>query len=408
MKVFNLSSAFVFLVLVSSSCTDIFGRKDDDTVDEIFNEGEIDPNLVPQNVGYVPIQPVWDFFSNPVDVFVGYDEMVYVVDDKGVNVLDLKGQLHATIPIKGATEVIQDRRLHLYVIGKVTVNIQNKEQELSAIYRLSNSAGIGSVVYEDTLIHPFCDVSRNNTSFRTEDLQVEFTGLTALANNTLYVSRTGIRNSTTSTSRPDNTILIFDKDGVNIGYASGLNPTVSSLKSAINIGGIANMGIAPPQKAFGFSESEDFIYTQKGTLENPAEFGVLAINVINDPEAGKKYNQSNTFLDFDTDKADRFLYEPNRFKSPEDIFISPDRFHIFVVDSELDSLYQFTIQGEEGVNPPANSTVKKQIIVSFGGKGEGPFQFNSPSGVCSFRRIVYVADKGNNRVVRFQLNTDLE
>ncbi|MCB0738927.1 MAG: hypothetical protein KDC92_15570, partial [Bacteroidetes bacterium] len=92
----------------------------------------------------------------------------------------------------------------------------------------------------------------------------------------------------------------------------------------------------------------------------------------------------------------------------EDVYISPDLAHIFVVDSELDSLYEFTNRGYEGVTPPANLNQTKVANVSFGGEGDGPFNFNNPMGVCYYREMVYVADMGNNRVLRFKLNTNLE
>ena len=38
----------------------------------------------------------------------------------------------------------------------------------------------------------------------------------------------------------------------------------------------------------------------------------------------------------------------------------------------------------------------------------GPKQFNMPSGVAYFRRVVYVADKGNNRIARYKLTSDFE
>ncbi|MBT7996058.1 MAG: hypothetical protein HN691_14385, partial [Bacteroidetes bacterium] len=84
------------LTLTFSSCEFMFGTKKNSEVDDIFIQGNIDPNLAPSDVGYVPILPIWDDFQNPVDVFVGYDEMVYVVDDNGLHILDLKGQLHRT------------------------------------------------------------------------------------------------------------------------------------------------------------------------------------------------------------------------------------------------------------------------------------------------------------------------
>src|SRR5687768_351427 len=97
LKRYGLHIFIVLQMLCLQSCTFLFGTKQDETVEEIFEEGSIDPNLVPEQVGYVPILPVWNFFSNPIDVYVGYDEMIYVTDDNGVHILDQKGQQHRTI-----------------------------------------------------------------------------------------------------------------------------------------------------------------------------------------------------------------------------------------------------------------------------------------------------------------------
>lgn len=207
-------------LLTLQGCNFLFGIKNDPTVQEVFEQGAIDPNLNPENVGYVPILPFWTGFKNPVDVYVGYDEMVYVVDDEGLKVLDQAGNLFETIPIPGATDVVQDRRLHTYVAGRADVVINGQTWNLAAVYHLTHTADGGPVQIVDTLIHPFADASRNNTSFRgADDEQVEFTGLATLWDNTLYVARRGPRNDLASIARPDNTVLFFDENGNNTGYA---------------------------------------------------------------------------------------------------------------------------------------------------------------------------------------------
>jgi hypothetical protein len=128
-----------------------------------------------------------------------------------------------------------------------------------------------------------------------------------------------------------------------------------------------------------------------------------------DPDAGFVYVENPLLTVFDYSKADRFLYEPGRFENPQDVFIAPDvTGYIFVVDAGTDSVYQFTQRGYEGVNPPAHTGFSKQIIASFGGSGAGPFEFNEPSGICYFRKMLYVADKGNGRICRYKLSTDIE
>jgi sugar lactone lactonase YvrE len=44
---------------------------------------------------------------------------------------------------------------------------------------------------------------------------------------------------------------------------------------------------------------------------------------------------------------------------------------------------------------------------SFGEKDVGEKQFHRPMGVAFFDKTVYVADTGNNRILRFKLSTDI-
>lgn len=400
----------IMLMLLSATplwvgCDFLLGSRQNDTVDEIFEQGAIDPNLNPENVGYVPILPIWQGFSNPVDVFVGYDEMVYVVDDAGLRILDQTGVIQNTVAIPGATDVTQDRRLHTYVVGRVTLTIDNEPRDLAAVYRLTGTAS-GNIQIVDTIIHPFADQSRAAASFRGDDDEaVAFTGVATLADNTLYVTRKGPRNDLTSIARPDNTVLFFDAAGNNTGYANGLNPVSSSLRSILDPSAIATY-VGPPQRLNGISNRRDFVIAQTA---DRAQYKVLSILRIEDPIAGISYEEDPDKVQLDTSEADRFLYTPNRFKAPADVYLAPDfTNYLFVVDTETDSLYQFTALGYEGVNPPPTSTETKQIIASFGGEGSGPFQFIDPSGVCYFRRTVFVADKGNGRVIRYRLSTDIE
>ena len=265
---------------------------------------------------------------------------------------------------------------------------------------------VGSPLIIDTLIQPFSDVSRNNTAFRgAQDEAVQFTGLATRADNTLLVARTGPTNDLNSVARPDNTILFFDEDGNNTGYSIGLNPVTSSLKSVLGLSAVTTFA-APPQSMSGISTSHDFLILQSDAA---AQFKALWIKESYDPDAGISYMENSSLTSFDQTKADGFLYEANRFSNPSDICVSGDASqYIFIVDAAKDSFYQFTQKGYEGVNAPANSGITKQVLASFGGSGAGPFQFNAPSGVCYFRRVIYVADKYNNRICRYVLSSDLE
>ncbi len=404
----KLILASLLLPLVFGSCKKFFGSKDDPTLDEIFIQGKIDPNLIPAGVGYVPIQPFFTGFSNPVDICAGYDEMLYVVDDVGVHVLDQAGRRFRTIPIPGAQEVVQDRRLHTYVSGRINLNIGGNDYNVAAVYHLSNTATADGPYFIDTLIQPFCDASREFTSFRgNPDERVQFNGLTILHDNTLMIGRTGPTNSQNSVVFPDNTVLFFDQDGVNTGNSNGLISNSASIKSSYKIQGLCGYA-GPPQRVFGISNSRDFFLAQYDSL-NPVEFACIGIAYQYDPDLGVRYDGKPSFLNYDTSKADRFLYESYRFGRITDLCMAADATqYLFVTDSDKDSLFQFTNEGFEGVTPPANFPADKFIITSFGGEGSSLFQFRDPSGVCYLKRIVYVADKGNGRICRYILSTDIE
>jgi hypothetical protein len=389
-----------------NSCSFLFGSKKDKQVDEIFEQGRIDPLLYPNNIGYVPIQPYWTGFSNPVEVYVGYDEMVYVADDNGVTIMDLKGEVKRKISILQPTHIVQDKRIHTYICGRILidVNADGTKENVAAVFHIRNASASGGPIFVDTIIHPFCDATRSVSAYRGPlDDQVQFSGVAPLFDNTVYIARTGPSNSLATIALPDNSILKFDVNGINTGFCNGLNPINSSLKSTLNISSICT-AVAPPQNYE--KSNNDFFITQ---TRADAEYKVLSIKELNDIDAGISYAENSTYLQKDVSKADRFLYDSYKFKSPSDIFKATDAAtYLFVVDNVTDSFYQFTAKGFEGVNPPANSVEKKQIIVSFGGPGNGPFQFNKPSAVCYYKKVIYIADKGNNRISRFKLSTDLE
>ncbi|HUF08525.1 MAG TPA: hypothetical protein VMO47_04335, partial [Rhodothermales bacterium] len=222
-----------------AGCADLFGEKEDTTTEEIFEEGRIDPSLL-EDVGYVPLSPFFvngfdGAFSNPVDVFVGFDQFIYVVDDRGLHVLDLAGRPQALIPLLDATSVAQDRRLRIYVTAKRDTTLDGQTWNLPVIYHYSGLS-TGAPTLEQIIWHPFDDDSRkfNRRDPISTDQEVEFTGIATLHDNRIYVSRRGPVNLTTTTVLPHNTIMEFSTEGINTQSIVALNPNFPSLRSAVN------------------------------------------------------------------------------------------------------------------------------------------------------------------------------
>ena len=420
--------SLIFSSVLLYGCDSIFGAKENETTEEIFEEGSIDPTLETVE-GYAPVLPFWTDFEAPTDIFVGFDTFVYVTDSEGVHLLD-RADLNPriTVELSGATAVTQDRLLNVYVSARIDTVIESVDPNITwnlpAVFKIKNMNGTGSLAFTDTLIFPFDDASlstsaaqnaRLNKSSNINYERVEITGVTTLADNSLYVTRRGPFNQTTQVAAPDNNVLEFRREQVNgeftekmqnVRQIRTLNPTIPSLRSGIGLSSIASF-VSPPQRDT-FTEDRSFLITQAEQSVD-ISFRALWINAVETPD-GLVFQQNSQLLAQDTTQADGFLYEPDKFERPADIaFGGDDDSYIFVVDGDLNKLFQFQSNGQEGVSPPPGAENQtNQILVSFGELGRGPKQFNNPSGVAYFDQIVYVADTGNNRIARYKLTTDFE
>lgn len=418
----------VVFVCLSSGCDSLFGSKNDPTTDEIFDAGRLDPSLL-NEVEYVPLSPFFTQsgdglpLTSPKDVYIGYDEFIYIVDARGLHVLDRAGRPSLFIPIEGgATNVIQDRKLNVYVTARKDTMVNNRTWNLPVVHNYADIT-IGFPKLVDTIWHPFDEESRrfNLPDPIDTDEEVEFTGLAVIFNNndtfnnSIYVTRRGPVNERASIIRPHNTILEFDEQGINTQAIVALNPSNESLLSSLNPTDIVTF-THPPQRT-SFSEDKSFIIAQSpnnsGLPEagtEPLRFAVLSIRAVEtpdgieyQPDTNKLLNAGNPIL------GESFLYDEFKFVNPSALGYAADETnYIFVADSGTDSLYVFTSSGIEGVAAPPGSQSNRPVPVSFGGTGDGALQFNNPNGISYFNRIVYVADTGNNRISRFRLNTDFE
>ncbi len=427
MKILNKILPFLLAGVLLTGCSDFFGSKGDSITDEIFEEGRQDPNLIVDEVGYAALVPFWDGFDSPTDVYVGFDELVYVTDAEGVHVLDRAGRKYDTFALRGAVSVTQDRLLNLYVAARydtvITAVDPDIEWDLPAVYKI-HGLNQGNPEVIDVLKHPFrrFDNSRSNTTlerFRlrrdiaNNDENVEITGVGVLHDNTIYITRRGPANAST-TPFPDNTVLTFSHEMVdgertgrmrNVGRIFLRPQEPTNFFSGVDVSDITTF-VGPPQRD-NITTNRGFLITQ-GNEDRDIPFRTLWIDAVNTPD-GIEYRPNPSLQVRDTTMADSFLYDTGRFVNPTGIAYSADaRSHIFVVDAGTDSLYLFQSNGREGVTPPAGSDLEKAVNVSFGGTGSGPREFNNPSGVAYFRQIVYVADTGNNRIARYRLNIDFE
>lgn len=393
-----LKNLIVLFIGVSAltSCENYLGDETDLSFIEV-------PEQSYREVAYVPVQPILNQFVFPTDIIAGFDELVYVVDNgtQEIIALDESGKELGRKFIPGVKAVAQDRRLNLLAIGTFTDTLNGNSVDRSCIYRLNLSStfgyGIQYAEITDSIIHPFYF----KTTATSLDADVQFNRITVLSDNKYYVSRSGPRNSATQSGGPDDAILLFDQNDrfetpITVSDNRGAQfPTY--FNSPFAISSLAK----PPQVSV--DTRGDFLFT---SLDPD---GVLKVQQIQKFESvdGVAYTPK---VDWSADRtqADNFINEPFKFQEPVGVEFAGDGTNfIFVVDRAKDSLYQFTANGLEGVQPPPASGETKYVRTSFGGRGIGPLQFNQPMAVAYQEPILYVADAGNGRVLRFVLTLNI-
>ena len=390
--------AIFSLAIGSTGCNDFFGNKTDVSFIDI-------PDYQNKPIAYVPIQPVLDQFVKPTDVLAGFDELIYVADNGREEIvgLDQSGRELYSFKVPGVYSVVQDRRLNLLAVGTKDTLINGSLYTFSCIYRIDLQGafgyGLNNAKIVKEIVHPFY---LKNT-FSSSDLDVKFEDIAVIGENEYYVSRTGFSNNANQFGGPDNAVLLFDE------YDTYITPISITTRGGVfkdffkTPTGMASMA-QPPQ--ISASMSRNFLFT---SMDQGAD-NLYKVRLIthNETDFGVEYNP-NDILPLDTSKADGSINDPGKFSHPVDVIITGDGTgYIFVVDAEKDSLYQFTSNGLEGIKPPPGAGITKYVKVSFGGTGIELTQFKEPRAVAYLDQILYVADSGNGRVLRFKLTSDFD
>ena len=391
-KIFVLFFAIAFL----ASCENPFGDKTDLSFIDV-------PNYDEQPIAFVPIQPALKDFDYPSAVFVGYDELVYIADQGRsiVYCFDQSGKKIAQLSIPGLKSVAMDRSLNLLALGAIDTIINGNTFKLDAVFRYelasSDGYGLANARLVKRTIHPFYF----KTSFTTSDTATHFNAISIMADNNYYITRSGPSNSPTQIGGPDDAVLVFNSRDkfvttVNVQTAQGLMSDYFKKPFAITT--LAKGPQSPIVKQGG-----DFIFTSV----NPGTTIKTQYISFVSSEFGSSYSLNTALAGQDTSKANGFIYSPDKFSSPVGVTIAGDGSNfIFVADAAKDSVYLFSLNGLEGIQPPPGYAAKKYIKVSFGGSGLGPKQFNRPVAVAYHNQILYVCDAGNGRVTRFKLSTE--
>ncbi len=396
----NRFSIYIVLIITSvfAACEKPLGDKTD--------LGFIDvPNYDEQPIAFVPILPEIKITGNPQDITVGYDELLYVADPSAnkITCFDQSGRKLSERNIQGVKALAMDRSLDLLAVGTKDTLINGVNYTLDAIYRLQLTAGGGyglaSAAIVKIIMHPFYF----KTTFTTSDTSVHINGISVMADNTYYITRSGPSNNTSQIGGPDDAILVFNQNDkfittVNVTTEQGLISDYFKKPFAIST-------LAKAPQTTNVRTGGDFLFT---SISNSTTIKAQYIR-FESSDFGSSYSLNTSLAGQDTSRADGFIYTPNRFVNPRGITIAGDGSnYIFVSDAARDSVYLFTLNGLEGVQPPPGYSSKKNIKVSFGGRGSGPKQFRNPTALAYYGQTLYVCDAGNGRILRYKLSTEFD
>jgi sugar lactone lactonase YvrE len=328
---------------------------------------------------YVPLTPVWTqaggiSFDGPQDVHVGFDGHIYIADTGNDRVVKLDQAGNYVAQYEGTKQpnsVSQDRLFRLVATGGNRIYLKPEDEErFDSLYAGADIYDSVMVVRPDTII---------DTVIVPPDSMVIDT-ITGLFDTTYIVD-------TVATSykaiAPDPRPLQ--------GY--GLYFVCDSTRNRIDqfilleSGELYRLGAAIPS---GFDLSTTRGPTGLFTYLWRDKFRFLFCQSL--------YYYSVQLLDGDsfapiipqTDSSN--IYWQGTIGLAEDV--AADEFeNIFVVDRQENEVHKFSRNGV--------------LILSFGQEGTGEKEFRSPKGIAYANKIVYVADTGNNRILRFVLSTDL-
>lgn len=332
-----------------------------------FDVSEINRSAPPTTFGdtsYVLQSPIWTGFNTPTDVHVGFEPFIYVADagNNSIVMLDISGaRIGTSSRIQNPVAISQDHRLDVLVCGEFDTTIQGRAATFGAIYRIK--------LFEAK--HEIARAEIVRVYFDPLAPERRFTGIAALADNSYYVTRTGPNN--TSLVDPDDAVLLFTKNDVLL---------QRQYWPYLSVDGTGLATITHPTSIATFpSRTNDFIFTQSG-MKSLFRAQWITFRNLGDVSQWESYFTP-------TRDADADFLRVNMFREPEDVALDPSG-NIFVIDAGGDSLFKFTRNG--------------YLVKAFGGRA----QMRSPRGVAFFGKTLYIADTGNDRVLRYVLSTDLK
>ena len=335
-------------------------------------EKKFDLSTLPQqgagtlDTAYIQISPSFGGFTDPQDVIVGNDQLIYIADSTRVVMLNLAGAELSARTMLHPISLAQDSRLDLLVGGEV---VATNGDTVGAIFRIHlvssspDSAHRLEVARMDTVWKELAKPARR------------FPGLTVLPDNTWLAVRTGPDNS--SFIDPDARVLLFSASDQFITPVPAFATRVGSGITDINL----------PTGIASFPGVRDFVLIQSS--EGVSYCALWMQYQSNSEFEGwlPRYDPASA-----VDRQVDFI-RPNRYLQPEGVTIDRARRDVFIADAGLDSVFKFNSRGSFKVE--SFGIVKTNGVM------------RRPTGLAFFNKVLYVLDGETGNLLRYTMTTDV-
>jgi len=332
------------------------------------------------NPEYIQINPPFDqtngySFNKPGDIYYGVDNFLYIADtdNNRIVMMDQGGAIQGVSQfVPTPVRITQNDSLALLVVSGT-----------NAIYKLDMfdyQHNIASIPI-DTV---FVEETRPNH---------QYTGITVHNGFEYYVTvidRTpGSYKSYIYDFRRDNFLkgpLPLEQNGSGL-FATMLPTSIISLREE-------HLDDNPSKE-----DTEGFIFSHTGKIDDIQVQNFYKIQYV-----GTAIVEEDVILVPNIRLIGSDIYDFNKFYDVQDVAIDRSGF-MFAVESGMDSdqdefqpgFYRFSSSGKQ-----------QQALLKF---GSGEAQFNHPHGIAvspnaEEDQVVYIADTGNDRILRFKLSTD--
>ena len=360
---------------------------------------------------YVQLDPPWDDahgydFRNPHKIIIGWDTYIYVADTDNDRILrlDAHGSIRGNYSVPHPVGLTQDELLRLLVVDGISKNI----------YKIDvgpNGNGIALLCYS------WSNTVRNDTLMLTgSDV------FTDIANATGYSKRYYVTAATPSILQSGKVVVFGNL--IN-------NPTINTTwwrndtSFTYSVPGFDS--IAVDTVLFDYLLDSKYLVTGDTTTNPQVRYGtgIGSTSHPNGITAFRRNNRDYLLITQDSSyfKCQLLVWTPNNYYrlgwyytglSGSDNDLHRNNFFAGPSAATIDSAGNIYVVGwgSDSTNLAYKFDSSGKLRMSFGTLGDTTGQLNSPSGIAydnfANRKTIYIADTGNNRILRFKLSTDIQ